>query len=216
MTHYWYRISYVSLCLSLTVWPTCSHYRPPSQFTQTNGSTSWETLAGRLDSRSILMVSWWTEMYWGRTEITWNLTISKIFFVGSSVNQGAHARFQLASISTFKGALSPKTISHIYSYFWRQGKFMLWLTLASPSYFAVRKLLTFASNFFPLKIVADVTSSYLLFPAVNCRVHHSFQMFPAKNPWLVKFQNAVLSWKNNNISIKASKEHLLKRLVIFL
>jgi len=44
------------------------------------------------------------------------------FFVGSSVNQGAHARFQLASISTFKGALSPKTISHIYSYFWRQGR----------------------------------------------------------------------------------------------
>lgn len=44
------------------------------------------------------------------------------FFVGSSVNQGAHARFQLASISTFKGALSPKTISHIYSYFWRQGE----------------------------------------------------------------------------------------------
>ena len=44
------------------------------------------------------------------------------FFVGRSVNQGAHARFQLASISTFKGALSPKTISHIYSYFWRQGK----------------------------------------------------------------------------------------------
>lgn len=138
------------------------------------------------------------------------------FFVGSSVNQGAHARFQLASISTFKGALSPKTISHIYSYFWRQGKFMLWLTLASPSYFAVRKLLTFSPNFFPLKIVADVTSSYLLFPAVNCRVHHSFQMFPAKNPWLVKFQNAVLSWKNNNNSIKASKEHLLKRLAIFL
>ena len=44
------------------------------------------------------------------------------FFVGSSVNQGAQARFQLASISTFKGALSPKTISHIYSYFWRQGR----------------------------------------------------------------------------------------------
>lgn len=44
------------------------------------------------------------------------------FFVGSSVNQGAQAKFQLGSISTFKGQLSPKTISHIYSYFWRQGK----------------------------------------------------------------------------------------------
>nr|XP_058946642.1 uncharacterized protein LOC131774603 [Pocillopora verrucosa] len=43
------------------------------------------------------------------------------FFVGSSVNQGAQAKFQLGSISTFKGQLSPKTISHIYSYFWRQG-----------------------------------------------------------------------------------------------
>ena len=44
------------------------------------------------------------------------------FFVGSSVNQGAQAKFQLGSITTFKGQLSPKTISHIYSYFWRQGK----------------------------------------------------------------------------------------------
>ena len=55
---------------SLSVWPEYSHYRPPSQFPQTGGSTSWETSAGRLDCRSILMVSWWTEMYWGRTEIT--------------------------------------------------------------------------------------------------------------------------------------------------
>lgn len=44
------------------------------------------------------------------------------FFVGSSVGQGSYGRFQMASISVFKGALSPKTISHIYSYFWRQGK----------------------------------------------------------------------------------------------
>ena len=44
------------------------------------------------------------------------------FFVGSSVNQGSYGRFQMASISTFKGVLSPKTISHIYSYFWRQGR----------------------------------------------------------------------------------------------
>ena len=44
------------------------------------------------------------------------------FFIGSSVARGSHARFQMASISTFKGLLSPKTISHIYSYFWRQGR----------------------------------------------------------------------------------------------
>ena len=50
---------------------------------------------------------------------------SQNFFVGSSVSQGAQAKFQLASISTFKGVLSPKTISHIYSYFWRQGGFVL-------------------------------------------------------------------------------------------
>ena len=43
------------------------------------------------------------------------------FFIGSSVDRGSHGRFQMASISTFKGLLSPKTISHIYSYFWRQG-----------------------------------------------------------------------------------------------
>ena len=43
------------------------------------------------------------------------------FFVGSNVNQGAQAKFELASIATFKGVLSPKTIAHIYSYFWRQG-----------------------------------------------------------------------------------------------
>ena len=44
------------------------------------------------------------------------------FFVGSSVDKGSHGRFQMASVSTFKGALSPWTISRIYSYFWRQGK----------------------------------------------------------------------------------------------
>ena len=43
------------------------------------------------------------------------------FFVGSSIDRGSHGRFQVSSISTFKGRLSPKTISHIYSYFWRQG-----------------------------------------------------------------------------------------------
>ena len=43
------------------------------------------------------------------------------FFVGSSIDRGSHGRFQMASVSIFKGRLSPKTISHIYSYFWRQG-----------------------------------------------------------------------------------------------
>ena len=43
------------------------------------------------------------------------------FFVGSSVDHGSHGSFQMSSISTFKGRLSPKTISHTYSYFWRQG-----------------------------------------------------------------------------------------------
>lgn len=73
-----YHILNVLICLPLTVLVTCSHYRPPFQSTQTSGSTSWATLAGRLDSRSIVMVSWLTEIYWGRTEITWNLTIPKI------------------------------------------------------------------------------------------------------------------------------------------
>lgn len=65
-----YHMLHVLFCLSLTVSATYSHYRSPFQFTQTSGSTSWATLAGRLDSRSIVMVSWLTETSWGRTEIT--------------------------------------------------------------------------------------------------------------------------------------------------
>lgn len=63
--------------LQLYVYSTFHHFRPPFLFTQTNGSTSWETSAGRLDSRSIPMVSWWTLMHWERAEITSLLEIPR-------------------------------------------------------------------------------------------------------------------------------------------
>lgn len=57
------------------------------------------------------------------------------FFVGSSVDRGSHGSFQMSSISTFKGRLSPKTISKTYSYFWRQGILLffqyIWFHLVS-------------------------------------------------------------------------------------
>lgn len=85
------------------------------------------------------------------------------FFVGSSVSQGKHARFQLASISTFKGALSPKTISHIYSYFWRQGKLLHFVTLRHGNHLLLLLFVTFRRKL-------PGTSSlvmYLLFPGVR-------------------------------------------------
>ena len=47
---------------------------------------------------------------------------SSHLYVGCNTEHSGFGRFQLASLSTFKGAMSPQTVSRVYSYFWRQGR----------------------------------------------------------------------------------------------
>ena len=159
-----YQIFHVLICLPLAVPVTYSHYRHPFQFTQTNGFTSWATSAGRLDSRSIVMVSSLTEIYWGRSEITWNLTIFKIsLWAAVSVKENTQGfswlPFPLLREHCLRKRFPTSTVTSgdKASY----ARFTLLLCDTETTFASLRNF------FFSPKITRNVTSSY--FPVVSWR-----------------------------------------------